>query len=158
MTDTTPITQGLPRIAQEAGSRMLAEILRRHREAGEVASGQTSRTLRIEPSADGFQLVGWKYAGTYDEGRKEGRMPPPAAIAAWIRAKGITFDKPGSIEHYAYAIAKKIGEQGTRRYYGKREDVFKTPIADMRRELAEYTTKYLQADIARTLVRAGLNR
>lgn len=154
---TTPVTQGLVQEARLSGERMLQQVLERHRKEGQYTTGATSSTLRIEDKPDGFQLVGWKYAGTYDEGRKPGGMPPVSAILAWIEAKGLTFDKPGQAEHYAYAIARSIAIKGTRRYR-EHADVWATPIQNMRSDLASRATKYLADAVARELLRTDLKK
>lgn len=153
--DTQPITQGLQLLVLERGEQMLDEALERHRNAGQVATGQTSRSLRIIEKPDGFQLWGWKYAGSYDEGRKPGKMPPVDAIMAWIEAKGLTFTEPGQARHYAWAIARKIAQKGTQRY-SNNADVWATPIKQMRKDISAMSTKYLAETIMRQLLRTDI--
>lgn len=155
MTDTTPIITGLAEIATERGERMLEEVIARHKRLGQYTTGKTSSTLRIVPTGNGFKVIGWKYAGTYDEGRRAGGMPPVSAILEWIRAKGITFDKPNSAEHYAYAIAHTIAKRGTRRY-SQHEDVWDTPIKEMTKDIAGLQTKYLAMEIMRSMKRIDI--
>lgn len=46
-----------------------------------------------------------------------GKMPPVKAIEEWIQAKGIRpLEKKISVSSLAYAIAHKIGREGTRRF------------------------------------------
>lgn len=153
--NTDPVRLGLPQLAQRLGVEMLGKILDRHKQAGQYTTGRTSSTLRIIPTENGYQLYGWKYAGTYDEGRKPGGMPPVEAIEEWIMAKGLTFDKPNNLRHYAWAIARMIAVRGTRRYRA-REDIFDTPIREMKEELSQNTTKYLAEEIRRELLRTDL--
>lgn len=154
---TTPITQGIRQMAVERGEQMLDEVRRRHRQMGQYTTGRTSATLRIEPTQDGFQLIGWKYAGTYDEGRRDGKMPPVQAILEWIKAKGITFSRAGSAEHYAWAIARKIAREGTMRFR-RHADVWETPIKEMSADIARLETRYLAMAIQRELKRIDLNQ
>ena len=48
-------------------------------------------------------------------GRKEGRMPPPAALSEWIVDKGLVeeFGGEDNILSAGWAIAKKIADEGT---------------------------------------------
>lgn len=49
------------------------------------------------------------YAIYADQGRRPGRQPPVAAIAAWMRAKGL-----GDWRRGAWAIARAIAQRGVR--------------------------------------------
>ena len=155
LTDTNPIDLELVRIATERGEQMLADVISRHKSLKQYTTGKTSSTLRIEPKPDGFELKGWKYAGTYDEGRRAGGMPPPSAILEWIQAKGLTFDKPNSAEHYAWAIARTIAKRGTRRYRNP-VDVWQTPIKEMAQDITATGTKYLAFSILQSMKRIDL--
>lgn len=155
LTDTNPIDLELVERATKRGEQMLSEVIARHKRLGQYTTGKTSSTLRIVPKTDGFEVVGWKYAGTFDEGRRAGGMPPVSAILEWINAKGLTFDKPNSAEHYAFAIARTIAKRGTRRYHHN-EDVWETPVRDMTTDIADMTTKYLAFAVARELKRIDI--
>lgn len=155
LTDTTPIDVGLYDRVIVCGAQMLNKVKDRHKRLGQYTTGKTSNTLRIVHTGNGFQVVGWKYAGTYDEGRREGGIPPVSAILEWIQAKGIAFDKPNSAEHYAFAIARTIAKRGTIRYHNN-ADVWRTPIQEMREAIATTSTKYLATAIAEKLKRIDL--
>lgn len=151
------IYKGLSDKITAAGGRMLSAILDRHRQAGQVATGKTSAMLRIVPTENGFQLRGWRYAGSYEEGRAPGRMPPVSAIEAWARAKGLTFSTPRQARSWAFAVARKIGRQGTRRYRaaiaGTPTDIFATPLEDAKKEIRTECSAFYYEEIKRTLLR-----
>lgn len=151
-----PLYEGLSAELRERGARLVADVVARHRQEGQVATGRTSATLRVEPTAEGIAIVGWKYAGTYDEGRAPGTMPPVQAIEAWIVAKGLTFDKPNQLHNYAYCIARKIAREGTRRYR-THADVWATPIEELREGMKSYASKYIATSVARLLMRSDIN-
>lgn len=95
------------------------------------ASGNTRKALRfwITETKEGYRLsigargkVG-KYLKWVAEGRGAGKRPPVRNIEEWIKNKRIKLrDKRGrfkkmtsaNIRSAAFAISKKIGEQGTR--------------------------------------------
>jgi HK97 gp10 family phage protein len=47
------------------------------------------------------------YAPVVEYGRSPGRMPPPGALAGWLRRKGID-------ERYAFVVARSIARRGIR--------------------------------------------
>lgn len=55
----------------------------------------------------------WKYVGN---GRGPGAPPPVQNIQTWINAKGLNLNP--------YAVARKIGEQGSKDYRFKNKNVF----------------------------------
>jgi HK97 gp10 family phage protein len=70
------------------------------------------RSLTHEVTASGRDVTGRagsnvNYARFVEEGRRPGRMPPPAALEGWARRK------TGSISA-AFLIARAIGRRGTR--------------------------------------------
>lgn len=154
--DTSPLMGDITHL----GDDMLRKILERHRAAGQVATGRTSSTLKIVPTEAGFNLWGWSYAGSYDEGRAPGKMPPISAIVEWGRAKGIRnvdFKSEKQARAWAFGVAMRIAKSGTKRYQqaadGKRTDVFETPIKEMSEELEAITTRFYADSIRRELYR-----
>lgn len=143
------------------GGEMLQKIRKRHIDAGQKATGKTIGSFHITPTGQGFQLVGWKYAGTYEEGRKPGSMPPPAALIEWARAKGITFDSDADAKRWAFALALKIKREGTKRYrlaqVGQQPDIFRTPIAEMQKQLESMVTDWYSKKIVQQIFRIDLN-
>lgn len=156
--NTNPIDTEIFEFAFDLGEEMVADIKRRHEAEGEKVTGKTSALLRVERTDKGFQLVGWKYTGTWEEGRKPSeKMPPVQPILEWVQAKNLHFDKPYQAVSFAYALAKKIQREGTQRYRNP-VDVLTTPINEMSRKLSERATIYLKEEIRRTLLRTDINK
>lgn len=149
--------QDLLAYAVELGVQMKNDIIARHVAEGQRTTGKTSATLRIDPTTRGFQFVGWKYLGSYEEGRKPGSMPPPEAITEWAKAKGIKFKNEAQARSFGFALALKIKREGTKRYRlaqaGTAPDILRTPIENMQAELSKVTSAFYMQEITRTLYR-----
>ena len=68
-------TSKLIEICSDVGNALVNEIKQRHKAAGQYVTGKTSAMLHIQPTEGGFRLIGWKYSGTYEEGRKPNVKP-----------------------------------------------------------------------------------
>ena len=96
---------------------------------GQNASGSTIQSLTIQSSDDSVTLFGRPYFGTLETGRKPGKMPPVSSILDWIKAKPIPVPTKMKDTSFAYAIAKKIANEGTSLYQkGGRNDVYSNEI------------------------------
>lgn len=87
-------------------------IIENHRSAGQVASGRTIASLKVEITEDGGVLWGRSAFGTLETGRKPGKVPAGfwKIIRQWMDDKGIQVEKPDS---FAYLVARKIAKEGT---------------------------------------------
>lgn len=87
-------------------------IIENHRNAGQVASGRTIASLKVEITEDGGVLWGRSAFGTLETGRKPGKVPAGfwKIIRQWMDDKGIQVEKPDS---FAYLVARKIANEGT---------------------------------------------
>lgn len=87
-------------------------IIENHRNAGQVASGRTIASLKVEITEDGGVLWGRSPFGTLETGRKPGKVPAGfwKIIRQWMDDKGIQVEKPDS---FAYLVARKIAKEGT---------------------------------------------
>lgn len=137
------------------------KIIENHKRAGQVASGSTIKSIRIEETEDGAKLVGRRYFGTLETGRKPGKTPRNfnEIIQNWILDKGIKFKsmpykrRESNKWHPKYtpqlrglmslssAIAHKIMTDGTKLYRsGGRDDIYTKPteeaIKDIKQKLA----------------------
>lgn len=160
ITHTFPLTEIID-IAQKEGVMLKDEIIRRHIDAGEYATGRTSKMLRVQNTGNGFQLRGWKYTDTYEVGRGPGQRPPMDAILTWMEAKGLTLDKDeGQVVYFAKCICDKIEREGTLRYRNpqSRPDIFTTPIKEMRERLKKEESNLLKHSIAGILLTPDPNR
>ena len=158
---------GLAKEAQLLGQRMIVDIIKRHKAAGEYTTGRTSGMLHIIPTANGFQLVGWTYTGTYEEGRKPSGWGNGGsgtefqdALLQWANAKGLTFKTPRDAQSWAFCVMRKICQQGTRRFRfpGERPDVLTTPIREMKEALTAKVNAFYIEEIKRTLFRIDIQQ
>jgi hypothetical protein len=113
--------------------RLLVLQIERTRQRGNIsspidASGKLKASLEVKYDEQSGQFVysvlGNDYGLIVDEGRGAGKMPPINKIIEWIDAKPVTLDSlrspsiKGSItaqkKKLAFAIARKIGAEGTR--------------------------------------------
>lgn len=107
-------------LTEEMGS-IVMDLIAKYESLGMRASGRWAAGLRVDVQGQGSRFVG-KIEGedyTYymQHGRASGRMPPVKAIEEWIQAKGIRpLEKKMRVSSLAYAIAHKIGQEGTRRF------------------------------------------
>lgn len=96
------------------------DLIRRHEELGMRASGAWQQSLQV--SANGVAgllkgaVSGLDYTYYMQHGRRGGKMPPIAAIEQWIKSKGIiAIERRVKVSALAWAIAKKIAKDGTKR-------------------------------------------
>ena len=108
-------------ILQEELEVLKAELIAKYHELDMKASGTWEATLAVSTEATAGGLRGFvrgeDYSYYMQHGRAAGRMPPVAAIEAWVIAKGLQgVEKNARASSLAWAIAKKIAQLGTRRY------------------------------------------
>jgi hypothetical protein len=103
-------------------TRRLAQGLQ---ENAAIASGDLEKSITFRAYQNnailGLEILMLDYWQYVDEGRKAGRMPPVSKIQEWLTYPNVreklqqNSDKEFSnIESKAFAIAKKIGEKGTK--------------------------------------------
>lgn len=105
-------------------------IIENHRSAGQVASGRTIASLKVEMTEDGGVLWGRSPFGTLETGRKPGKVPAGfwKIIRQWMDDKGIQVQKPDS---FAYLVARKIANEGTQLFRnGGRDDIYSPEVKD----------------------------
>lgn len=105
-------------------------IIENHRSAGQVASGRTIDSLKVEITEDGGVLWGRSAFGTLETGRKGGKVPAGfwKIIRQWMDDKGIQVEKPDS---FAYLVARKIAKEGTQLFRnGGRSDIYSPEVKD----------------------------
>lgn len=128
----------------------LAERIKaNHKNAGQVASGKTLRSIHVETSEKNGTLYGRAYFGVLETGRRAGRVPRNFTdiIRQWMKDKGVHADpipykrKPSDKWKPKYtaqergdytlagAIATRIRKEGTELYRkGGRTDIFSNEI------------------------------
>ena len=105
-------------------------IIENHRNAGQVASGRTIASLKVEITEDGGVLWGRSAFGTLETGLKGGKVPAGfwKIIRQWMDDKGIQVEKPDS---FAYLVARKIAKEGTQLFRnGGRSDIYSPEVKD----------------------------
>ena len=105
-------------------------IIENHRNAGQVASGRTIASLKVEITEDGGVLWGRSAFGTLETGRKGGKVTAGfwKIIRQWMDDKGIQVEKPDS---FAYLVARKIAKEGTQLFRnGGRSDIYSPEVKD----------------------------
>lgn len=105
-------------------------IIENHRNAGQVASGRTIASLKVEITEDGGVLWGRSAFGTLETGQKGGKVPAGfwKIIRQWMDDKGIQVEKPDS---FAYLVARKIAKEGTQLFRnGGRSDIYSPEVKD----------------------------
>lgn len=133
-------------IVKKGLDKLKADIIKRHRAKGQVASGKTLRMFRTEADDNGGRLWGAEWAGTLERGRKGGKVPYEFKqdIIKWAKIKGISFANQKELEKFAWFVVKKIRKEGTKRYKTN-EDIFTTAIKEFRKELLQtLTSNYIK--------------
>jgi hypothetical protein len=127
---------------REVFEQMRRDIIARHEQAGQVASGRTRDSLRSEivpgMSSVTATLYGRKYFAALETGTKpwakQYQHPPKPfveTIAEWMKDKGITGVS-------AYLVARKIMQEGSSLYRsGGRNDIFTPAMQDAERKIGE---------------------
>lgn len=131
-------------------------IIANHESAGQVASGRTRDSIRVECTEDGGILWGRQAFGVLETGRKPGKVPKgfQQIIRQWIIDKGIAVSpipykrSPSERWHpkctpeerglmtLSGAIAYKITTEGTEMYRtGQKKDIYSTDVEKTIREI-----------------------
>ena len=99
---------------------------------GTNASGETSQSLQSDLIGNSrLQVSGKAFIYVVETGRKAGKRPPVSSIIKWLETGKVPIE--GSIESAAWAISKKIGEEGSSLFRkGGREDIITPAISDQR--------------------------
>lgn len=106
-------------------SRLKDDLAQSISSSGLDKSGRVAKSLRIEEDENTGTLYGWKWIEVRTEtgrrptspGAPKGNPTLREAILAWVERKGI--GEPKDRKSIAYAISKKIHEQGDRLYRGE---------------------------------------
>jgi hypothetical protein len=115
-------------ILQQELEDLKKRIIANHEHAGQVASGRTRASLRVETSDEGGVLWGRSPFGTLETGRKPGKVPKGFyhIILQWVKDKGIKVDNPKT---FSYFVSRKIAREGTELFRsGGRADIYSNEI------------------------------
>lgn len=106
------------------------KVIENQKNSGQVASGRTIASMKVEVTEDGGVLWGRSPFGTLETGRKPGKVPAGfwKIIRQWMEDKGIQVEKPDS---FAYLVARKIAKEGTQLFRnGGRSDIYSPEVKD----------------------------
>lgn len=106
------------------------KVIENQKNSGQVASGRTIASMKVEVTEDGGVLWGRSPFGTLETGRKPGKVPAGfwKIIRQWMDDKGIQVQKPDS---FAYLAARKIANEGTQLFRnGGRDDIYSPEVKD----------------------------
>lgn len=106
------------------------KVIENQKNSGQVASGRTIASMKVEVTEDGGVLWGRSPFGTLETGRKPGKVPSGfwKIIRQWMEDKGIRVQKPDS---FAYLVARKIANEGTQLFRnGGRDDIYSPEVKD----------------------------
>jgi hypothetical protein len=99
-------------IIKEEIQAVLDDIIDVYNKSGKRTSGEFEKGLEAIYTDDGAIIKGHYYLA----GRVSGKRPPMQEIKKWIETKGIKpYSEKMSITSLAFLIAKKIGENGTKK-------------------------------------------
>lgn len=106
------------------------KVIENQKNSGQVASGRTIASMKVEVTEDGGVLWGRSPFGTLETGQKPGKVPAGfwKIIRQWMDDKGIQVQKPDS---FAYLVARKIANEGTQLFRnGGRDDIYSPEVKD----------------------------
>lgn len=111
--------------------RARQNIITRHLQAGQKASGKTMQSLRTEVKHDvqsiRATLWGRQFFQGLETGRAGGKAPSGfyKMIKQWSIDKGIQFERESQRNTFAYFVSRKIAKEGTLLYRkGGRNDIY----------------------------------
>lgn len=122
----------ISQILNEELEQLKSDIIFRHEQSGQVASGKTKASFETSiPNDYTGQLLGVGYSGALERGRKPGGVPRDfiEILRRWAQAKGISFKDEERFNIWANGVKWKIIKEGTKLYRsGLTEDIFTTPF------------------------------
>ena len=127
-----------------------ADIIHRHEQAGQVASGKTRASFLIQSSGLVGTLSGANYVGVLQQGRKAGGVPKDfiEILRAWAQAKSISFSSEEKFQLWANAVKWKIIREGSKLYRsGQQQDIFDTPIAMFNDRIANRIVQFYENEL-----------
>ena len=137
-------------ILTEEMQALEAEIIQRHEQAGQVASGKTKAAFELTVTSSEGKLLGLKYVGVLERGRKPGGVPKDfiEIIQKWAQAKGISFSNEKQFNLWANGVKWKIIREGTKLYRsGQKQDIFDTPIENFNHRLPIRIINYYESEL-----------
>lgn len=137
-------------ILAEEMQLLKADIIVRHEQSGQVASGKTKASFETNIDAFTGQLLGANYVGVLERGRKPGGVPKDFIdiLQRWAQAKGISFPSEKQFNLWANAVKWKMIREGTKLYRsGQKQDIFDTPIENFNKRLPIRIMNYYESEL-----------
>ena len=138
-------------ILSEELNTLKSDIIIRHEASGQKASGKTEQGFEIVVSGSVGQLLGYSYVGVLGTGRRPGKVPTEFVdiLKRWAQAKGINFSNEKQFTIWANAVKWKIIREGTKLYRsGIHQDIFETPIENLKSRLSSRISELMSIEIA----------
>ena len=135
------------RIIGEELEALRKRIIANHEAAGQVASGRTKGSLKVEMSEDGGVLWGRQAFAVLETGRGPGKVPKGfyKIIRQWVEDKGIQVKKPDS---FAYLVARKIAKDGTELYRNrKHEEIYSRDLENTMDNIASRVSTIYETEV-----------
>lgn len=111
-------------------TKIKEDLIQDHISKGQVASGQLQDGFRVESSATQGALYGVSYFKYLVTGRGPGKFPPVDKLREWVRVTGMATSAGISENSLAYLIGRKIANEGTDIFQGKRPGIDFDGIVD----------------------------
>ena len=152
--DFTDIAEMMRQVFEEARQ----DIITRHEQAGQVASGKTRDGIKVEVTEDMNGATATMYGRPYFASLETGSKPwtkqykhPPKpfvdTISEWMSDKGITGVS-------AYLVARKIMREGSSLYRsGGRDDIFTPAMSEVEQKISDRISSILDTITTKTLLR-----
>ena len=147
-------------ILKEELETLKTDIIARHEQSGQVASGDTKASFN-EYLTSGYSgvLEGAAYVGVLERGRRAGKVPYDFKdiLQRWAQAKGLAFSTQADFNRFAYFVTKKIREEGTELYRtgkmhnNQEPDIFTTPIAEFTERLSSKVAIFFETEIKKQI-------
>lgn len=137
-------------ILRQELDKLKADVITRHEQSGQVASGKTKQSFEVATQPFAGQLMGASYVGVLERGRKPGKVPYDFVdiLKRWASAKGISFSDEKQFNRWANGVKWKIIREGTKLYRsGTTQDIFDTPIKEFDIRLTERISIYYQQKV-----------
>ena len=114
------------------------------------ASGEASRSLRVESDINIVRSIGIFYLEFLDTGRGPGKRPPISKLIQWAKIKfGASDEESVKI---AFAVANNIKELGTLIYRNNKEGIeLNKKIVTLRKAINEKLGESAKADVKQLL-------
>ena len=127
-----------------------SDIVQRHVQAGQVASGKTKEAFELNIGGLTGQLLGASYLGVLKGGRKPGKVPKDFIdiLKRWVEAKGISFQNEEQFNLWVNAVKWKIMKEGTKLYRSEQtQDIFDTPIEQFNKRISDRIINYYEQEL-----------